>query len=319
MLFFATGLIDARNTMRLKCVCCGSDALVSLGTIPPSIYFAGRLLSMPLEGGSLYRCGACGLAFRYPRLDKTELDALYSRGSVENWQSAPAARVDWQSARQWVSQYLPTEGNILDVGCFDGGFLRTIGPTYGRYGIEIHEAASAKARKDGVRLIGTDFTDLPETKVVFDAVTSFDVIEHTHDPFAFLSSLAGATRKNGLIIISTGNSDSPSWRLLGASYWYCSIGEHLSFINPRWCKWAAPRLGIELKQVIKFSHANETWQRWAGEALKNLFYAASPRGFSLLRRMGLGKAEYREHKELMSQPPYWISAKDHFICLFVKK
>ncbi len=305
--------------MRPKCICCGSDAIVSVGKIPPSIRFAGRLLSRPLPGGYLFKCRVCRLAFRYPRLGKSELDALYSKGNVENWQSAPAARADWRNARLWVSQHLATGGSILDVGCFDGGFLKTVGTEHRRHGIEIHEAASVRAQKDGIRLIGTDFTDLSKVEPSFDVVTSFDVIEHTHDPFAFLSSLVGATRKEGIIIISTGNSDALSWRLLGASYWYCSIGEHLSFINPRWCKWVAPHLDIELKQIIQFSHESTTWRRWGGETLKNLLYAVSPHGFSLLRGIGFGGAEYREHRELAGQPPHWISAKDHFICLFVKK
>ena len=150
-------------------------------------------------------------------------------------------------------------------------------------------------------------------------VTAFDVIEHTHNPMDILAKLAGVTRDNGIVIVSTGNSDAPSWRLLGGRYWYCVIGEHLSFINPNWCAWAAPRVGLELKQTITFSHANATWWQRIVDVAKNLLYAVFPRGFAWLRMMGLGGEEYRGHKDLLSYPPNWMSAKDHFICLFVKK
>lgn len=277
------------------------------------------MLSTPLPGGNLYRCRSCGLAFRHPHLDKAGLDMLYRQGNAESWQAASSARMDWRIANQWIKQYLPTESSVLDVGCFDGGFLRSVGSDYRRSGIEIHEAARKKAQEAGIHLIGTDFSGLAKTKTVFDAVTSFDVIEHTHNPLAFLADLVCVARENGIVIVSTGNSDALAWRLLGARYWYCVIGEHMSFVNPRWCEWVAPRVGLELKQVIRFTHVSAPWKQRIGDVVKNLIYAASPGGFSLLRAIGLGSAEYRRHKELLDQPPSWLSAKDHFMCLFVKK
>ncbi len=208
---------------------------------------------------------------------------------------------------------------VVDVGCFDGKFLRSVESIHSRFGIEIHEASRAKARESGIHLIGTDFAALTETETVFDVVTAFDVIEHTHNPMDFLARLAGVTRENGIVIVSTGNSDAPSWRLLGSRYWYCVIGEHLSFINPNWCAWAAPRVGLELKQIITFSHVNATWWQRIVDVAKNLFYAVFPRGFAWLRKMGLGGEEYRGHKVLLDNPPSWMSAKDHFICFFEKK
>lgn len=304
--------------MQPVCVCCGSEALSCVGRIPPFIHFSGRVLSKPIEGGKLYRCKACGLAFRYPRLDYQVLNELYKKGHIENWQS-PSSRNDWQYAYQWISRYLPNGGDLLDVGCFDGGFLQNLDSCYKRHGVEIHEGAGAKARECGIQLVGTDFYDLSDISLLFDAVVSFDVIEHAYDPFTFLSHLVGKTRNNGIVVVSTGNSDFLGWKLMGARYWYCSIGEHLSFINPRWCNWAAPRLGINLVKVVKFSHSQATWGMKASEILKNLIYMASPRGFSVLRKVGLGESEYRKYREMIEQPPRWMSASDHFICLFVKE
>jgi SAM-dependent methyltransferase len=292
---------------------------VLVGAIPSSIDFAGNLLRTPLPGGNLFRCLSCGLAFRYPRLSKADLDLLYCQGNAGNWQSAPAARPDWQIANKWISRYLPTACSILDIGCFDGEFLRSIGAIHNRFGIEIHEGACGKARESGIHIIGSDFATMPEINKMFDVVTSFDVIEHSHNPMEFLAKLAGVTQKNGIIIISTGNSDAFGWRLLGGHYWYCAIGEHLSFPNPNWCRWAAPLLGLELEQVVTFSHVNATWRQWLADVAKNLFYAVLPRGFAYLRAMGMGDAIFRGHKELLKNPPKWMSAKDHFLCLFVKK
>lgn len=302
-----------------ECVCCGSDLVVLVGEIPAAIRFAGRILSEPLQGGALFRCGNCGLAFRHPRLDKKKSDKLYQLGKLESWQDTPAGRTDWRLAKKLISGHLTIDSSILDVGCFDGGFLKFIGSNYRKFGIEIHEAAGKKAQKTGVNLIGTNFSVLPESRKAFSAVTSLDVIEHTHDPFNFLAALAGVTLENGIIILSTGNNAAFSWKILGSKYWYCSIGEHLSFVNPRWCEWAASRLGLELRQIIKFSHVGWNWQRGINEAVKNIAYAITPLGFSALRVLVNSVSGYQKHKATLSYPPSWMTAQDHFICLFLKK
>jgi len=301
-----------------KCICCGADEVACVGTIPPFIFFSGQLLNKPIAGGQLFYCRKCGMSFRYPRLDKEKLDALYLQGNPESWQDDPSAREDWQIARQWIMQHLPVDCRILDVGCFDGGFLKTFETSYGRFGIEIHEAAGQRAHAAGIQIIGRDFDNTNATKSNFDTVTSFDVIEHTQNPLDFLKDMVNMTREGGYVIVSTGNSDSFSWGMIGARYWYCSIGEHMSFINPRWCKWAGNQLGLELKQIIKFSHGDTSWKQRLEDVLKNLIYAAFPGGFSILRQMGMGGDEFRSHKEMLSQPPSWMSAKDHFICIFQK-
>lgn len=302
-----------------KCVGCGSMVVEHVGKIPSAINFAGRILSEPLDGGSLFRCRTCGLVFRCPRMKKADLDVLYHLGSSENWQAAPSAREEWKIASQWISQYMPDECSILDVGCFDGGFLRSLPSSYKKFGIEIHEAARNKAQRNDINIVGTDFSSLIETDSVFDVVTAFDIIEHTHNPIEFLRDISSVVSKNGCIVISSGNSTALSWKLLGARYWYCTLSEHLSFISPIWCEWAASETGLVLKHVNHFSHSSVTWRKQISDAMKNLLYVATPLGFAMLRKMGLGGAEYREHKELLKYPPSWMSAKDHIVCMFVKR
>ncbi len=304
--------------MQTKCICCEGGEVVNLGKIPSVISFAGRLLSVPLEGGSLVRCRKCGVSFRYPQLDKKSLDELYRQGKTENWQTAPNARGDWQIAGRWLLNHLKLEAAILDVGCFDGAFLSTVEKFQSRSGIEIHEEAGNKAQGHGIQIIGKDFAGLKDIAATFDAVTSFDVIEHAQNPLEFLKDIARLTNEGGIIILSTGNSDALSWKILGSRYWYCTIGEHLSFINPRWCEWAGKQLGLEIKQVIKFSHGNVSWKFRVGEVVKNLFYWLFPQGYSILRKMGMGGDEFRTYKEMLIHPPGWISANDHFICIYTK-
>lgn len=305
--------------MKSNCICCGSNDIFVIGIIPSAIIFAGRVLDTPLKGGSLIRCRKCNVSFRYPQLDKSSLDELYRQGKSDTWQTEASTRLDWQIARHWISNQLKKSAQILDVGCFDGGFLKMLDKPHRLFGIEIHEAAGDRAKKYGINLIGKDYAGLEEVTVSFDVITSFDVIEHTHNPIAFLEQLVQATNDGGYIIISTGNSDALSWKLLGACYWYCKIPEHISFINPNWCEWAGKKLGLEIVKISKFSHAQLTWKQSMVDIIKNVFYCLTPKGFALFRQMGMGSNLYRDHQELLITPPSWTTAQDHFICIFRKR
>ena len=142
-------------------------------------------------------------------------------------------------------QQLCPEGRVLDVGCFDGGFFDHVGPGVDRYGVEIHDVAAANATdKRGVQIVAASYTELAGLGASFDAVVSFDVIEHVHEPREFLTALAAVVRPGGSVIVGTGNADAPTWRLMGSRYWYSWYPEHISFVSPRWFAQAAPASGL---------------------------------------------------------------------------
>lgn len=301
-----------------KCICCGSDVL-SLGEIPPVMIFAGQKLARPMHGGELLQCRTCGIEFRYPQPKKELLDRLYRNGKSDHWKSDDSRRADWLNAKNWIKDNISQDATLLDVGCFDGGFLATLSKNYRLHGLEIHEAASQRARNSGINILGADFKDIERSELQFDVITSFDVIEHTQNPLEFMLRLANATKRGGTIIVSTGNSDAPSWKILGAKYWYCTIGEHLVFINPAWCQWVAKKLDLDIVSVTTFSHLDAPLAKKLVDLIKNLIFSASPSIFSLLRRLGMGGKEYRQNVEMLRSPPSWMTAEDHFLCVFKKR
>jgi len=308
--------------MPIECPCCKSNLIDVIGEISPTDTFAGRTLSFLLEGNILYLCKICLLAFRYPRMQKDEMDELYKEGEEKNWVPKKGdERKDWEIATRWVSS---TGGKkrILDVGCFSGEFFKGLGNGFDLYGIEIHQQAAERAKQGGVEIIGNDFSALNLINAPLDVVTSFDVIEHTYNPLEFLKLLSRATRKGGVIIISTGNSMAASWKLMGSRYWYCAIAEHFSFINPAWCIYAANECGLEVIDLVSFSHSPRTKMRTFAkikESAFNMMYLFLPFLLHFLRRKGFGAKNVRLHPELLDYPPGWITAKDHFIVKFVKK
>lgn len=305
----------------INCVCCHSENISLVGKIPQSHIFAGKHLDQPLPPTELYQCHACHLWFRYPQITKSELDKLYSQGAANTWSSEThmEVRTDWQIAKQWIDARFDIAQKILDVGCFDGGFLSTLDRSQHRCGIEIHSLAADKAKTRNIEIIGNDFSDLEYYPNSFDVVTAFDVIEHLHNPLAFLHSLAQVTRPGGWVIVSTGNTQAFSWRLMGSRYWYCTIPEHLSFISPDWCMYHQRTCHLTVHDWVSFSHSQQVISRWLLQTAKNLVYRLLPSWMRKIRTYVLGKAVVEQNPILLDIPPAWNTASDHFIILFQKQ
>ena len=296
------------------CPDCGTNADI-VGSISATEVFAGRILDTPLEGGGLYRCTACQLGFRWPRLPKNKLDMLYEHGGDQTWASSAHARCDWSIGRHWISQNLTRDKSILDVGCFDGGFLEGFGDAYKLFGIEIHPQARLRAVAKGVSMAGTDFSKITGQ---FDCITAFDVIEHVENPAFFLSQCLEAVRSGGYILISTGNMDSVTFRLMGSRYWYCSIAEHISFVSPKWFFGKVSDMGCQVKQLKTFAHDNAPILRRLKELTANILFWMHPSLLGALRRIGFGQKDVLQHPVLAAHPPGWGTAHDHFMVLLKK-
>ena len=106
----------------------------------------------------------------------------------------------------------------------------------------------------------SDFKDLR-----FDIITLIDVIEHLPFPFSALKKVAALLRSGGILMVTTGNTNALPWRLLRLDYWYYT-SEHVSFFNPRWFRWAARELDLEMIRMEEFSHQEglplERWRQF---------------------------------------------------------
>jgi len=303
------------NAEPIRCPDCDCPA-DQIGDIPATDHFAGRTLNQLIEGGGLYRCQHCFLGFKWPHLPKSQLDTLYAQGANSTWTSAGKRRADWCIGRDWIRQACQKGGRILDVGCFDGGFLQPLVADYSCHGIEIHPAASQRARNQGIEILGDDFSAVSGS---FDVITAFDVIEHVERPGKFLEDCLAATNQHGFVLISSGNLDAMSFRLMGARYWYCTIGEHIAFVSPRWFSNCRVAEQYQILRQTSFIHGDARWSRRLRDAGVNLAYRFGGAGFRALRKRGMGGKDVKTHPALADHPPGWLSAKDHVMVLMQKQ
>lgn len=288
----------------IPCPACGSPEPRRIGAIPVASSFAGN----PMEGfaADLAVCRTCGLGFRSPQPPQDVLARLYEAGSGTAWSEATTDRRDWEIAAEMVARV--SAANVLDVGCFDGAFLDSLPPGVERVGIEINVDAAATAKGRGVRIAAEDLFDASLGEERFDLVAAFDVIEHVHDPRAFLGTMAGLVRPGGHLLFATGNLDARTWKLMGSRYLYCWFQEHIAFVSPRWTLAEAARHGLEVVDIVRFGHGPQGARAFLAGAVKNLLYKLAPGLIARLRRAGVAP-------DVALPPPAWTGARDHFVAL----
>ncbi len=198
----------------------------------------------------LFRCDRCALFFRAPLVDAAKDSDAYARAKSDLWPNTEP-RPDFDIVRKCILSRLE-RGDVLDVGCFTGDFLRQLPRSFRKFGIEPSTDAADKAKTVGVEILGGTSDELKSTGAEFDVITLIDVIEHFARPLDVMETLVGRLRVGGLLIISTGNADSLMWRFLGTRYYYY-YNEHVTFYSVAWFSWAAMRLGLRLERSVRFA------------------------------------------------------------------
>jgi SAM-dependent methyltransferase len=140
---------------------------------------------------------------------------------------------------------------FLDFGCGAGGFLKFLrerGALAGRpldlAGHDVGSYADLLRDRDGFRILGLDAL-AREPDASYDLISLIEVIEHLPEPLAALQLVARLLKPGGLLLLTTGNLDSPAARRAGLAYRYCAPEIHVSLFNPRALAALYRRVGLE--------------------------------------------------------------------------
>ena len=158
-----------------------------------------------------------------------------SSGPVVPWSCGPtsAARLRW-----------------LDFGCGAGAFLKYLrerGSLAGRplelTGHDVGSYADLLRTKDGFRILDLDQLRA-EPAETYDVISMIEVLEHLPAPLEPLALVARLLKPGGLLLLTTGNLDSPVARRQGIHYRYCAPEIHVSLFNPRCLAQLYGRVGL---------------------------------------------------------------------------
>lgn len=213
-----------------RCPICGAaDALV--------VSRDGVLYNRADERAAVvsHLCRGCGVIYTSPRLSRETLARFYAQEQAARRSGPPAAAAvageggpKAQGRLAPVLAFLPPRARVLEIGAGDGrtvaAFARAL-PEGHVTGLDPAFPGEATPRAN-VRLLAgrlDDVTTPPGLTPPYDCITGFHVLEHQHDPIAFLRRLAGLLAPDGVVYLEVPNTYRPWWRGKPMDTFFCTV------------------------------------------------------------------------------------------------
>lgn len=192
-------------TEDVTCDACGSTTTRTIATE------AYRLHDSEVEL-KVVRCNRCRLTYTSPRLDQESTFLMYSHDAGQTISGNYCWSGDHSKARflPLVSRLreLCPDGQLLDVGCGSGDFLRVAGQeaSWDVVGIEpVRDAALTAQAASGATVHNCVLEEAPFEAGSLSIVSMLGVLEHVHSPTAILSRVRHLLKPGGLLAIYVPN------------------------------------------------------------------------------------------------------------------
>lgn len=239
----------------------------------------------------LYKCSSCGHHYASPQINDLLLDKYYRKINSEYFKpslNVPDEVISYEepSVFELVTKEKKT-GKVLEIGCGTGFLLNRFKESgWQVYGIEPSPFAS-KITKEiyGIDILSNYIDETIESNQ-FDVVLMLDVIEHIKDPNKLISDIQKVLKKDGILIIGTGNINSFNARLCLKRWAYFGSYEHISFYSPQSINYLLKRNGLYIKELIKTSYQGTVKYNLI-RFLKNLFVVLQIKLFNFKKNVPL--------------------------------
>ena len=265
------------STVDAPCFLCGSSDADPLWTTPDRAFAVPGLYTVA-------RCRRCGFLYQKPRVDDAHLAHCYpdhyprhqepsprvpfkgTPGRIKAVRWALATTLGYSQLRdpsgglwtrvrarlllrklRWSCPPWTGEGRYLDVGCGSGGTLgvaKALG--WQVTGIELDEAAAAKAKRFTDEIHVGDILTAPFAPGRFDVVTAFHVLEHVPDPVAALRRMVGWLAAGGVLMVEVPNAGGLGAAIFGRAWSGLELPRHLSQFSPETLTRAVEQAGAHV-------------------------------------------------------------------------
>lgn len=268
------------------CRCCGSANTAIRGRK------FGGFIRREFE---FHQCGDCGFMSVEPFSGFGIYDDAYYRGKgPDPFVDYEAEYRDWEKSdrrfeftdlaeiaeRHLANRSPSSNGPVewLDFGCGAGGFLkflrkreRLAGRALAISGHDVGSYAKLLKSADGFRILDLDAVAVEPTGR-YDIISMIEVIEHLPSPLEPMQLVARLLKPGGLLLLTTGNLDSPIARREGIAFRYCVPEIHVSLFNPRCLSALYRRVGlaphpVQYRGALRFKILKNLRYRPAARAL----------------------------------------------------
>lgn len=205
-------------------------------------------------------CLGCGVLRTLPEMTERELSLYYPR---DYW-GGDEPEFDWIRSSQrektdFISACELKGGDILDVGCGSGFFLRALDQNRWRcFGVETGEAAAAAASRalgEGHVFTGT-LIESACADAAFDVVTFWSALEHTNEPRENLVEARRIIKEGGSLIVQVPNAASYQARMFGGDWFALDVPRHRYHFTLQTLNALLIETGFKLYRTTLFSKAH---------------------------------------------------------------
>jgi SAM-dependent methyltransferase len=249
------------------CRCCGSRDLAPHGRKP------GAFIKREFQ---FQRCGECGFMTVEPFSGYEIYNDAYYRGEgpdpyvdyaaeYHNWRTSDRL-LEFEDLVGIAGRYLgsndenPGRLHWLDFGCGSGAllmYLRFRDTLRGRplmlTGHDVGSYADLLKTKEGFRILNLQELEA-EPDARFDVISMIEVLEHLPTPLETIRLVSRLLKPGGMLLLTTGNMDSPIARRQGINYRYCAPEIHVSLFTPRSLRRIYRRAGL-LPHLVRYTGA----------------------------------------------------------------
>lgn len=211
---------------------------------------------------SINSCNVCKARFLSPNPTIEQLEQAYSDSyygeKEEKFEGFTEKILDYfrKKRSRLVAKHTPNFGNILDIGCGNGRFLKytLLYGDYNLYGIEMpgHSADRASKIKEITLKVGAleqgDFEDN-----YFDTITLFHVFEHLQEPSKTLQIISRILKSGGICVMSFPNIDSFQAGLFKGKWLHLDPPRHLFYFTPKDFERIMKEYGFEVEKTTYIS------------------------------------------------------------------
>lgn len=204
----------------------------------PNCYLCHKKSSFAyqLNNRLIYQCFNDGLFFS---VDKKNASFVYDQdyyGSSPYTKLPILRNIYFQNKIKKILALSPKiKPKILDVGCGWGNFLQILNDNQLPYlGIDVSKEAIAICRKNALNCQRADFIKLSKShRQKYSLITFFQVIEHLKNPLEYLKAAKKLLKKNGILLITTPNNNSPLRTLFGPKWSVYNTPSHYFFYSKK--------------------------------------------------------------------------------------
>lgn len=179
-----------------------------------------------LNGQKIVQCRNCSLV--YIDKQRTDLENLYNEDYYLKSESNMLAnytdykdqeqivKLNFHFAYDFIMKNINKESNkLLDIGAGFGYFIKNLPDNIVSEAVEVSkQAINGLKLNTKAKVYSGNFLEV-NINGKFDFIVSYDVIEHQNDLIGYLYKIKALLKKNGIVIFTTPDFDSPVNKIFG--------------------------------------------------------------------------------------------------------